>query len=201
MPYNSEDVKSELKKKYKKLKTAAEFLGVNPSTLTRLIEVGSEDFKDRLKNIGITVGDSFTQNNSSDNMGNHQNKADTINHHHATPGVSENTLMRMLDSQEDTIKWLKQKLDEKDVSIHMLREMLIAKEKQIERFEQKSGDNIIILFNKLDEIYHACMLMKDVHAEVKESLAEHKDKTWKDLETIKRQHIKKKKKRIVVSKK
>jgi hypothetical protein len=119
----------------------------------------------------------------------------TINNHHE--GISENMLMKMLESQEETIKWLKQKLDEKDISIHMLREMLTAKEKQIERFEQKSGDNIIILFNKLDDIFK---YIEAHHQKCTEhyalnslSLKEHKDKTWKDLEVIKRQHIKKKK--------
>lgn len=145
--------------------------------------------------INNSSNDTFTQTNNDTSMGN-QTKADKI-YNHLNPGISETAFERQLERRESDIAWLKKQIENDKLELSMMRESLESKQRMLERFEQKSADNLTKLFDKLEEMHASIEMCYNATRNNENIIKEHKEKTIKDLDVIKRQHIKKKKKRIV----
>lgn len=143
-------------------------------------------------NTAITQGD-ITQT-SEKGMNKNQNlansKSSEVNHHYNTQsGTPSHVVSMLIESLREQIKYFHTSITEKDFIIEDMRKSLEAKNKLLERLEAKSEAGMLEVFKKLDAIYEHCQTCKKLSSQIESvnfSLTEHKTKTWKDLELIKK---------------
>jgi hypothetical protein len=161
-------------------------------------EISQEVFDLIMKSVSsfnIDSNNNQINNSTIGDMQKSQIAHSTIHDH--SQGVPDSIVQQLIDSLKDQIKYLQQTLTEKDVVIGVLRTAINEKDRLLERFENKSGEGLVKLFAKLDDIFvyikkhdHEC---KSNHGSIEDVLVEHKEKTWTDLEEIKDNLSKKKK--------
>ncbi len=114
--------------KYNSQKELAEVLGIAESTLTGNLHKMTPGFKKRLSKIGINIDGAITQNYTG-SSGSSQTEGDLHGNFIGEPteinyGVKDETIIRLIQSHDKQVEFLRKIIEQKDAIITELKRQL-----------------------------------------------------------------------------